>query len=355
MHRAANRLRSIQFRSRIECDADSSASAALVAAVSCSAAGRCRPRAASHWPSRRPECARLLRVCAARGIRKEAAASWREYLLFLLAMFLSTGSIVHRVAISPFPRRRDTQSLGPIHMREMGRSITRVTSRFFFGKRLHDFFGSDGNFINPHSDSIVDGVGDRGHDRQERALTDFLRAKRAAGIRFLDQLREHFGHIQRGRALVFQDRGELVHQRMRKSFRKAPEFLLFHERFTESHVDAAFDLAAHKSGVQRAADVMRDPNPWNGDPASHWIYFDFDDSSGIRIRGRWPYAAALVQRGGLRRSVGAHRANRAEASFCCANGFLKGDALFRRGGIEYAFVSKAQPFFRYFKSFRHRV
>jgi len=50
-------------------------------------------------------------------------------------------------AISTFPRRRNAQSLGPIDMREMARSITWVTSRFLFGKRLHDFFGSDGNFI----------------------------------------------------------------------------------------------------------------------------------------------------------------------------------------------------------------
>src|SRR5216684_2074737 len=51
---------------------------------------------------------------------------------------------------------------------------------------------------------------------------------------------------------------------------------------------------------------MRNPYLRNGDPASHWIYFDFDDSSGIRIGGRRPHAAALVQRGRLRWSVAAH-------------------------------------------------
>src|SRR5260370_15902628 len=139
----------------MESDAGSSASEALVAAVSCSAAGPCRRRAAWHWPSRRPECARLLRACAARGIRKEAAASWREYLLFLLARFLPAGNVVHRVAVAPFPRRRDAQSLRPIYMREMARSKTRVTSRFLFRKRLHDFFRSDGAFSDAHSDRIV--------------------------------------------------------------------------------------------------------------------------------------------------------------------------------------------------------
>src|SRR2546421_11431577 len=184
MRRAANRMDSIQCRSRIRCDAGSSASAVLVAAVSCSAAGLCPRRAAWHWPSRRPECARLLRASAARGIQKVAAASWREYLLFLLARFLPAGNVVYRVAVAPFPRRRDAQCLGPMDVREMARSKTRVTSRFLFGKRLHDFFRSDGDFINPHPDGIVDGVRDRGHDRQARALADFFCVKKVALIMF---------------------------------------------------------------------------------------------------------------------------------------------------------------------------
>src|SRR5882757_7978979 len=84
-------------------------------------------------------------VPPARGIRKVAAASWREHLLFLLTRFLPAGNVVHRVAVATFPRRRDAQCLRPIDMREMARSITRVTSRFLFRKRLHDFFRSDGD------------------------------------------------------------------------------------------------------------------------------------------------------------------------------------------------------------------
>src|SRR6266550_2543654 len=98
---------------------------------------------------------------------------------------------------------------------------------------------------------------------------------------------------------------------------------------------------------------MRNPNLRNGDPPGDGVYCDFDDGGGIRVGGRRPYAAALVQRGRLWWSVGAHCANRAETSFGEANGFLKGDAFLRRGGIEYAFVNKAQPFFRYFKFFRY--
>src|SRR5260370_37655166 len=102
MRRAANRMGSIQCHPRIECDAGSSASAVLVAAVSCLAVGPCRRRAASHWPSRRPECARLLRAIAARGIRNVAAASMLYPLLFLLTSLLPAGNVVLRVAVAPF-------------------------------------------------------------------------------------------------------------------------------------------------------------------------------------------------------------------------------------------------------------
>src|SRR6266851_9419703 len=100
---------------------------------------------------------------------------------------------------------------------------------------------------------------------------------------------------------------------------------------------------------------MRNPYLRNGDPASHWIYFDFDDRSGIRIGGRRPHAAALVQRGRLRWSVAAHRADRAEAGFGETNSLLKRDSFFRLGRIEHAFVSKSQPFFRHFQFFSNCV
>src|SRR6266550_3127483 len=70
--------------------------------------------------------------------------------------------------------------------------------------------------------------------RQGRALADFFGAKRAVRIRLFNQLGDHFGHVERGRALVFEDRGELVYQRMRKLFRKTAELLLLHQRFAES-------------------------------------------------------------------------------------------------------------------------
>src|SRR5713226_5393851 len=96
---------------------------------------------------------------------------------------------------------------------------------------------------------------------------------------------------------------------------------------------------------------MRNPDLWNGDPASHWIYFDFDDGCRIRVGGRRPDPAALVQRGRFGRSVGAHRADRAEAGLGKANGLLKGETFFWRSGIEYSFAGKAQSVFRDFQFF----
>src|SRR6266571_8776792 len=195
----------VQRGSNSECDADSSASVALAAAVSCSEASPCHRREASRSSSRHPGYARLLPVCAARGTRIEAAASWREYLLFFWSRFRAPGNIVHCVSISSLPRRRDAQGFWPVDMRKMARSKSWFTSSLLFSQRLHDFFRRYGNFIDPHSDGIVDRVSHRWHDWQKGPLPNFLCTKGPARIRSLDQLGDHIGHIERRRALVFKD------------------------------------------------------------------------------------------------------------------------------------------------------
>lgn len=40
-----------------------------------------------------------------------------------------------------------------------------------------------------------------------------------------------------------------MNERVRKLLGKPAELLFFHERFTESHVNAAFHLAAHQRGI----------------------------------------------------------------------------------------------------------
>src|SRR5258708_36753537 len=104
MRQDASRSGSARCCLRIRCDGDSSVFAELVGGVSCSAAGPCRPRAAWHWLSRRPECARLLQSCAAHGIQKEAIASWREHLLFLPPRFFAAGDTAFVVYAASLPR-----------------------------------------------------------------------------------------------------------------------------------------------------------------------------------------------------------------------------------------------------------
>src|SRR5207245_1713976 len=152
-----------------------------------------------------PGFARLPPACAARRNPIEAAPSLREYLLFFWSRFRAPGNIVHCVSISSLPRRRNSQGFWPVDMRKMARSKSWFASSFLFGQRLHDFFRCYGNFIDPHSDGIVDRVGHRWHDWQKGPLPNFLCAKGPARIRFLDQLGDHIGHIERRRALVFKD------------------------------------------------------------------------------------------------------------------------------------------------------
>src|SRR5260370_7141153 len=145
-------------------------------------------------------------------------------------------------------------------------SKTRVASRFLFGEGFHDFFRSDGDFIDPHTDSVVDGVGNRRHDRQKRALTNFLRAKRPARIRLFNQLSNHFRHVERGRALVFQNRRKFMNESVRKFLGETAKLLLFHERFAEAHVDAPFNLAPSYPLIQAATDVIPTPDLSNLTP-----------------------------------------------------------------------------------------
>src|SRR5260370_30812915 len=118
------------------------------------------------------------RMRAASSSVRGARNSKRGRRIMARAPFLSRGeaftpgNIIHRVAVATFPWRRNAQSFRPIDVREMDWSKTRVASRFLFGEGFHDFFRSDGDFIDPHTDSVVDGVGNRRHDRQKRALTN---------------------------------------------------------------------------------------------------------------------------------------------------------------------------------------
>src|SRR6185503_20853679 len=115
------------------------------------------------------------------------------------------------------------------------------------------------HLIDAHANRVEDGIRDGRHDREQRPPADFLRAEWSGWIRMFDELREDLRHVEARRALVFEDRRELVHERMRETRGQAAEGLLFHQRFTESHVDAALDLAARERRIDCTADVVRDP------------------------------------------------------------------------------------------------
>src|SRR6267378_5837153 len=252
--------------------------------------------------------------------------------------------IVDSVAVAAFPRGRNAEHFRPIDMRKVARPIARIAARPFFRERFHYFLRSYRDFIDSNADGVVNRVGHGGHDGQKWTLTDFLGAKGATGIGFLDQLGDHFGQVERSGTLVFQHGGKFVHEGVGELFGKTAEFLFFHEGFAEAHVDAALDLTSDEGRVESAANVVGDPDLGYGDPAGHRIHGDFDDCGGIGIGRGWTDTAAFVQRWRFRGSVRADGADGAEASFGQADGFVEGHSFFRRGGIKNRFVGETQAF-----------
>ena len=124
----------------------------------------------------------------------------------------------------------------------------------------------DRDLVDPHADGVVDGVGDRRHDRQQRPLPDLLGAERAVRVGVLDQIEMTSGMSSVVGLLYSSIDGNLCTSAPRASRQPAVD-LLFHQRLAQAHVDAALDLAADQRRVDRAADVVRDPDPWDGDPA----------------------------------------------------------------------------------------
>src|SRR5262245_42155235 len=64
----------------------------------------------------------------------------------------------------------------------------------------------DRNFMDSHSDCVVDSVGHRGNDRKERSLTSFFGAIGSFRIVGFNQDRFDFWCLERGWTLIFQYR-----------------------------------------------------------------------------------------------------------------------------------------------------
>src|SRR5207248_1449985 len=136
--------------------------------------------------------------------------------------------------------------------------------------------------------------------------------------------------------------------------RRSSDLLLFHQRFAEPHVDAAFHLPAHQRRVEGPPDVMGHPDFPHMHPARQRVHFHFDDRGGIGIGWRRPDAPAFVKGRRFWRSVRAHRANRSEARLRETNRFCETDAFVGRGGIKDALARETQALFRHFEFQRDR-
>src|SRR5207244_10542611 len=91
---------------------------------------------------------------------------------------------------------------------------------------------------------------------------------------------------------------------------------------------------AHR--VDRAADVVRDPDFRYGDPAGVAVHFGFDHARRVRVRGRRPDARTFVAAGRARRGIRAHRAERAEFFLGEHDRLAKAHELARVIGAEHA-------------------
>src|SRR5439155_16517048 len=123
--------------------------------------------------------------------------------------------IVEGRSIATFPWRRHLQRLGPRDVWEVWRAVARRLAGGFGFERFQDLFWCDRHFVDAYANCVEHGVGDCGHHRQQRPLTNFLRAEWTARIGFFDQLREHLRHVHRRRTLVLEDRRKLVDERVR--------------------------------------------------------------------------------------------------------------------------------------------
>ena len=81
--------------------------------------------------------------------------------------------------------------------------------------------------------------------------------------------------LERGRALVLEQRRDLVHA--------LAEHLLLHQDLAEAHVDRALDLPFDEQRVQRAADVVRDPDLGRLDLARLRVDVHLDDARRVRV------------------------------------------------------------------------
>src|SRR4051812_13801398 len=185
------------------------------------------------------------------------------------------------LAVAVFPRRQHERGFGVRHRRE-GRG---PASLVFLMKGPQHLVRGDRYLVDAHAHRVEDGVRHRRHHGEERSLPHLLCAVWTVRIRILDQGDFDLGHVERRQALVVEHGGRAMHERAGKLLRQAAEGLLLHQRLAKAHVDAADYLAARKRGIERAADVVRDPDLRHADPAGAFVDLGLDDARGKAVRG----------------------------------------------------------------------
>src|SRR5437868_14035319 len=150
----------------------------------------------------------------------------------------------HFFSVAAFGGREHLERFWPRDFGDTRGAEARIFALTFGAERGEDFFGRDGDFVYATAYGVVDGVGDCGHDGEERALADLLRAEGAVGVCVLDEISDHVAHLKSRRTLVFEERGELVYDVSVLAIDH-----LLHERFAQAHVDRAFDLSHDEKRV----------------------------------------------------------------------------------------------------------
>src|SRR5438034_3602566 len=149
-------------------------------------------------------------------------------------------------------RRLDLDARRIWDVREAPRADASRLTFLFAAERLDDLLRRHRRLVYPYAERVVHRSVDRWDDRQQRALSGFLRPVWPFGIVGLDDERLHLRHVEEGGGLVLEHRRPLV-----QAFAK---LLLLHQRLAQAHVHAALDLALDEQRVDGSSDVVCDPD-----------------------------------------------------------------------------------------------
>ncbi len=128
--------------------------------------------------------------------------------------------------------------------------------------------------------------------------------------------------------------------------RQTAKGLLFHHRFTKTHVNRPFDLSQDQDRVDRTPDVVCDPDVHRSVKTGVGIDFDFDHCCRIGIGGRGPDARPLVLAGSSRRNIRTHAPQSAKSRLRDDYGFGKAQTVLWVFDIENLPVGKNQAICR---------